>query len=53
MSTFIELKSFKDYYLNNVEVPKMESGHFHIIRVEDISRSGSKSVSLHEGPILK
>ena len=45
MSTFIDLKSFNDHYLNKVEISKIESGHFNIIRVEDISVSGSKPVS--------
>ena len=45
MSAIIDLKSLHNNSLNNVEVPTTESGHFNIIKVEDLSFSGGKPLS--------
>ena len=45
MKAFLNLQSFYNKSSVNIELPKNESGHFNIIKVEDLSLSGNKPVS--------
>lgn len=53
MKAFLNLQSFYNNSSVNIELPKNESGHFNIIKVEDLSLSGNKPVSFSRRSYFK